>query len=62
MKTYKHVTSGELAELFSENTKAVILKFEDGTKKGSSANYFPPLVETCRGQTRRNSVRSDYRG
>lgn len=33
MKTYKHVTSGELAELFSENTKAVILKFEDGTKK-----------------------------
>lgn len=33
MKTYKHVTSGELAELFSENAKAVILKFEDGTKK-----------------------------
>lgn len=33
MKTYKHVTSGEIAELFSENAKAVILKFEDGTKK-----------------------------
>ena len=32
MIPYKHVTSGELAELISENTKAVILKFEDGTK------------------------------
>lgn len=33
MKIFEHVTSGERAELVSENTKAVILKFEDSTKK-----------------------------
>lgn len=33
MKMYKHVTSGELAELISENSKAVIIKLADDTEK-----------------------------
>lgn len=33
MKIYKHVTSGELAKLVSENTKTVTLELADGTTK-----------------------------